>query len=94
MIDYDWIDYVSKNHLVDILLPPSWTNEIYRIVKGFDPKLIIPGHENELGHTIDDRVPFWYDSEYLELTYPELKSSDYPLILMTWGESYHYFQKK
>ncbi len=94
MIDYDWIDYVSENHLVDILLPPCWTNEIYRIVKGFDPKLIIPGHENELGHTIDDRVPFWDDSEYLELTYPELKSSDYPLILMTWGESYHYFQKK
>lgn len=90
MIDYDWIDYVSEHHRVDILLPPSWTNEIYRIVQGFDPKLVIPGHENELGHTIDDRVPFWDDSEHLELTYPELKNSEYPLILMTWGDSYHY----
>ncbi len=23
-------------------------------------------------------------------TYPELKASDYPLVLMTWGESLHY----
>ena len=90
MIDYAWIDKVSDHHEVDILLPPCWTNEIYRIVKGFNPKLVIPGHENELGHSIDDRVPFWGDSEYLELTYPELKASDYPLVFMTWGESYHY----
>ncbi|MCK5700510.1 MAG: MBL fold metallo-hydrolase, partial [Cyclobacteriaceae bacterium] len=89
MIDYEWIDKVSEHHNVDILLPPSWTNEIYRIVKGFNPKLVIPGHENELGHTVDDRVPFWDDSEYLELTYPELKASEYPLVIMTWGESYH-----
>ena len=94
MIDYKWIDKVAEHHQVDILMPPCWTNEIYRIVKGFNPKLVIPGHENELGHTIDDRVPFWDDSEYLELTYPELKASDYPLVLMTWGESYHYLQAK
>ena len=49
---------------------------------------------HELGHSIDDRVPFWDDSEYLELTYPELKKSEYPLILMTWGESYHYLPAK
>ena len=90
MIDYEWIDHVSEYYEVDVLMPPCWTNEIYRIVKGFDPKLVIPGHENELGHSIDDRVPFWDDSAYLELTYPELKKSNYPLILMTWGESYHY----
>ncbi len=90
MIDYDWIDKVAEHHEVDILMPPCWTNEIHRIVKGFNPKLVIPGHENELGHTVDDRVPFWDDSEYLELTYPELKASDYPLVLMTWGESFHY----
>jgi L-ascorbate metabolism protein UlaG (beta-lactamase superfamily) len=94
MIDYDWIDYAKNHHKVDILLPPCWTNEIYRIVKGFDPKLVIPGHENELGHTIDDRVPFWDDSEYLELTYPELKASEYPWVLMTWGESFHYLPAK
>jgi L-ascorbate metabolism protein UlaG (beta-lactamase superfamily) len=90
MIDYEWIDHVADHHKVDILLPPCWTNEIFRIVKGFDPKLVIPGHENELGHGVYDRVPFWGDAEYLELIYPELKASDYPLILMTWGETYHF----
>ena len=90
MIDYKWIDHVKEHHKVDILLPPCWTNEIHRIVMGFDPKLVIPGHENELGHTLDDRVPFWGDSEYLQLTYPTLKASDYPVVIMTWGESFHY----
>lgn len=90
MVDYEWIDRVKEHHKVDILLPPSWTNEIHRVVQGFDPKLVIPGHENELGHTLDDRVPFWGDSEYLELTYNELKASNYPVVIMTWGETYHY----
>lgn len=94
MIDYEWIDRVKEHHKVDILLPPSWTNEIHRIVKGFDPQLVIPGHENELGHTLDDRVPFWGDSEYLELTYAELKASNYPAVIMTWGESYQYLPEK
>ncbi len=90
MIDYEWIDNVAKNHHVDILLPPNWTNELYRIVKGFDPELVILGHENELSHPVDDRVPFWGDTEYLELTNDELLNSDYPVLQMTWGESFHY----
>lgn len=87
MIDYAWIDSVYLHQRVDVLLPPCWTNEIFRIVKGFNPRLVIPGHENELGHRMDDRVPFWGDAEYLELTYPELKRSNYKVINMTWGES-------
>ena len=94
MVDYEWIDRIKEYYKVDILLPPSWTNEIHRVVQGFDPKLVIPGHENELGHTLDDRVPFWGDSEYLELTYKELKASNYPVVIMTWGESYHYIPDK
>jgi L-ascorbate metabolism protein UlaG (beta-lactamase superfamily) len=90
MQDYDWIDHVAENHRVDVLIPPCWTNEIYRIVKGFNPKLVIPGHENELGHPIDDRVPFWGDAQFLQLTYPELKKSAYKTLVMTWGESFHY----
>ena len=90
MEDYAWIDEVAKHQRVDVLIPNCWTNEIYRIVQGFDPKLVIPGHENEMGHPIDDRVPFWGDSEYLLLTYPELRRSRYPLVVMTWGESLQY----
>jgi L-ascorbate metabolism protein UlaG (beta-lactamase superfamily) len=90
LADYPWIDEVARRHHVDVLLPPCWTNEILRIAKGFHPELILPGHENELGHPIDDRVPFWGDSEFLQLTYPELKRSTYRVIVMTWGESIRY----
>ena len=55
-----------------------------------NPRLVLPGHENVLGHPLDDRVPYWGDSEYLGLTYPELLRSDYPVVVMAWGESFHY----
>ncbi|MHA4811627.1 MBL fold metallo-hydrolase [Flavitalea flava] len=90
MIDYAWIDSVFLHQRVDVLMPPCWTNEIYRIVKGFNPHMVIPGHENELGHRVDDRVPFWGDAEFLDLTYPELKRSNYKVVNMTWGESLRY----
>jgi hypothetical protein len=43
-----------------------------------------------LGHPLWDRVPYWGDAEYLKLTYPQLKASEYPVLVMTWGEAYHY----
>jgi hypothetical protein len=92
--DFEWIDEVSNNYNVDILMPNCWTTDIVRVAKGFKPVLIITGHENEMGHTIDHREPYW-------LTYQRKEGSDRfggskdigydtPLILMTWGESYHY----
>ncbi len=90
MVDYAWIDEVGKHHRVDVLMPPCWTNEIFRIAKGFNPRLILPGHENELGHPVDDRVPFWGDAEFLQLTYRELKGSPFHTVVMTWGESIRY----
>jgi L-ascorbate metabolism protein UlaG (beta-lactamase superfamily) len=91
--DYKWIDEVRDHQQVDIFMPNCWTNEIFRIVRGFNPRLVLPGHEVELGHSIDDRVPYWGDSEYLQLTYPELLKSQYPVIVMTWGESISYSKK-
>ena len=90
MIDYEWIDKVAENYQVDIMMPSGWTTDIFRIVKGFNPKLVMPGHELELGHTVWDRLPFWGDDKYLELTYKELKTSKYPVLVMLWGESVHY----
>lgn len=92
--DYSWIDEVWKKHKVDVLFPPCWTNEIERIVRGFRPKLVIPGHQNELGHPVDDRVPYWGDSDFLGLTYPQLKKSKFPLVTLTWGESLSYPLKR
>jgi len=90
MGDFEWIDQVSKNHKVDILMPNAWTTDVFRIVKGFNPALVIPGHEIELGHTVWDRLPFWGDDKYLELNYADLKKSKYPVVVLVWGESYHY----
>ena len=90
MGDFDWIDKVSKNHKVDILMPNAWTTDIFRIVIGFNPALVVPGHEIELGHTVWDRLPFWGDDKYLELNYADLKRSKYPVVVLVWGEGYHY----
>jgi glyoxylase-like metal-dependent hydrolase (beta-lactamase superfamily II) len=90
MTDFEWIDQVSKKYKVDILMPAAWTTDIMRIVKGFNPMLILPGHELELGHTVWDRLPFWGDDEYLGLNYNKLKKSAFPVVVLTWGESFHF----
>ena len=92
--DYEWIDKVSSKYKVEILISNCWTNDIYRIVKGFDPQLVMPGHELELGHPVWDRVPYWGDEQYLELNYSKLKGSKYPVVVTIWGESFHYSPKK
>ena len=91
--DYKWIDVVRDHHRVDVLMTNCWLNDMYRFTRGFDPKLVIPGHENELGHPIFDRVPYWGDAEHLKLTYPQLLASEYPVLSMAWGESYHFTPK-
>lgn len=88
--DYAWIDKVHEHHQVDVYMTNCWGNDLFRDVRGFDPKVVLPGHENEMSHPVWDRVPYWGDSEFLHLTYPELKASRYPVVVMTWGESYHY----
>lgn len=90
MTDFEWIDRVAENYDVDVLMPIAWTTDIFRIVKGFNPKLVMPGHELELGHTVWDRLPYWGDDEYLGLNYAELKASKYPVVVLVWGESYQY----
>lgn len=81
--DFAWVDQVSQYHRVDVLMPNCWTPDIDRMARGFNPALIITGHENEMGHTPNHREPFW-------LTYAKLEQVPYPLVLMAWGESFHY----
>jgi L-ascorbate metabolism protein UlaG (beta-lactamase superfamily) len=80
--DFTWIDDVGKRFTVDVLIPNCWTTDPVRTSKGYNPKLIIPAHENELGHTIDHREA--YALNYSRWNVP------YPKLVMTWGESYHY----
>lgn len=92
--DWDWIDHVAEHHQVDVLLPNCWVTDIVRVVRGFNPRLVITGHENEMGHSIDHREPYW-------LTYQRKQGSErfgenpdvgykHPLVVMTWGESFLY----
>jgi len=90
MIDWEWIDKIRDSQKVDVLMTNAWTTDIMRIVKGYNPKLILPGHEIEVGHTVWDRLPYWGDDDYLGLNYSELKKSDYPVVVLVWGESYWY----
>ena len=92
--DFDWIDAVREHHRVDVLMPNCWSMDIARVVQGFDPQLVITGHENEMGHSIDKRVPYWltYERKTGSDSYGgnQAKGYDKPLVVMTWGEKYHY----
>ena len=81
--DFDWIAQIGAQHAVDVLLPNCWTTNIQRVARGVNPKLIITGHENEMGHAVDHR------EDYTQ-TYNHLFGSPYPFLVMAWGESYHY----
>ena len=92
--DFNWIDRVAQRFQIDLLLPNDWTYDIARMVRGFHPSLVIPGHANELGHTVEKRQPYL-------LSYQRRAGSDRfggaartgytePMLVLTWGESFHY----
>ncbi len=81
--DFDWIAHIGSRNQVDVLMPNCWTTDIQRVVRGINPRLIITGHENEMGHTVDHR------EDYTQ-TYNHLFGTRYPFIVMGWGESYAY----
>ena len=92
--DFGWMDRVAQRFRVDLLLPNDWTYDIARMVRGFRPSLVIPGHANELGHAVEKRQPYGF-------SYQRKTGSDRfggsarvgytePMLVMTWGESFHY----
>jgi L-ascorbate metabolism protein UlaG (beta-lactamase superfamily) len=92
--DYvNWIDSVHKHHRVDVFITNCWTNDVLRMAKGLNPELVLTGHENELGHQMNDRVPYWGDEKFLVLNFSEMKRA-YPTLVMTWGETYHFVPKR
>ncbi len=81
--DFDWIAQIGRDHHVDVLFPNCWGNELGRTIRGVNPELVITGHENEMGHTVDHR------EDYTQ-TYNHLFEVRYPFLVMTWGETYLY----
>lgn len=75
-----WIETVKDNApKIDALMINCWTNSILKALKGFNPRYVITAHENEMGHSIDHREAFW-------LTFDKLKTTEYPFVVMSWGE--------
>ena len=84
--DFDWLTQIGHYRHVDVLLCNGWTNDLHRMVRGVDPQLVIPGHENEMSHQIDHREEYTQD-------YERMFGLNYPYIVMTWGESYLYTKR-
>jgi L-ascorbate metabolism protein UlaG (beta-lactamase superfamily) len=77
--DLDWLLEIGKQQHVDILLPHCWMNRLPEIVKAIAPALVLPGHENELGHNITTRESWWQ-------TFRRVENLHAPVIVTAWGE--------
>ncbi|SHF20664.1 hypothetical protein SAMN05444274_10439 [Mariniphaga anaerophila] len=79
-----WINSIKQNHQIDVFMYNSYMHQ--SAIYGFNPKLVLTGHENELGHGIHSRHGSWKYHERLD-------PMPYPYIITAWGEKYHYFKK-
>ena len=80
--DLEWLvnvkDVVPK---IDALMINCWTYNLKDVIEGFDPRYVITGHENEMGHTIDHREAFW-------LTFQKMQPINHDYVVMAWGECF------
>ncbi len=84
--DFDvWIDGLHEQFSVDILLPNCWSTHLPRLIREVSPRLVITGHENEMSHPVDHREAF-------SKTYAHIAEEPTPVLVMAWGERYHYDQ--
>jgi L-ascorbate metabolism protein UlaG (beta-lactamase superfamily) len=82
--DYDnWMKGIGKTHDVDILFINCRDGGMRRKISAIDPKLIIPGHENEIRHIVDGR-------QGVVRTLSNLGENKTPVVLMSWGEYFQY----
>ena len=77
----DLVAKISGSAKVDVLLVQCWMMPMDKFVAGINPALVISGHENEMGHTIDHREAYW-------LTFLRMANIKVPYVVMAWGESY------
>ena len=78
--DMDWIAEIKNNApKIDALTINCWSYQIADAIKGFNPRYVLTGHENEMGHTIDHREAFW-------LTFQKMEPVTHNYVVMAWGE--------
>ncbi len=80
-----WIDGLHERFSVDVLLPNCWSTDLPRLIHEVTPRLVITGHENEMSHPVDHREAF-------SKTYAHIAGEPTPVLVMAWGERYHYEQ--
>lgn len=83
--DDKWIAKIHEDTPVDVLLVHCWAMPLENIIGGFNPKIVVTGHENEMAHSIDHREPYW-------LNHHRLEKVTLPVVTMAWGEHYLYKQ--
>jgi L-ascorbate metabolism protein UlaG (beta-lactamase superfamily) len=81
----NWTDPEHPNQQIDVLLLNDWTMTLApKTMRGYNPRLVIAGHFNELGHpNVLSRAPYWRGLVHGT-------KSIYPWLVMTWGESFTY----
>ena len=81
----NWTDPQHPNQQIDVLLLNDWTMTLApRTLRGYNPRLVIAGHFDELGHAnVNARAPYWRGLVHGG-------KSIYPWLVMTWGESFNY----
>jgi L-ascorbate metabolism protein UlaG (beta-lactamase superfamily) len=79
----EWINHVKEHSSVDVLLVHCWAIPLERMINGFNPRLVITGHENEMTHSVDHRESYW-------LNYRRMEKVPQPKLFMTWGENFLY----
>jgi L-ascorbate metabolism protein UlaG (beta-lactamase superfamily) len=77
--DFSWIDTLHRLHPVDLFLPNCWTPQPLRFVAGVKPRLTLPGHENEMAHTVPHR-------EDWTQTFTRFEGCSSLLLPLCWGE--------
>ena len=78
--DFRWINEVkNQKPAIDVLTINCWSMDIAEAIKGFNPRYVLTGHENEMGHTIDHREAFW-------LTFQKMQPVAHNYVVMAWGE--------
>ena len=81
--DFAWIDKIHQSHRVHIFLPNCWTPLPLRFAKGVKPALILPGHENEMAHTVPHR-------EDWTQTFTRFEGAEGLMLPLCWGEEVLY----
>jgi len=78
--DWEWLDRLGDFQKVDVLLVNCWTHDMWRMLEGMRPGMVITGHEMEMGHAPDHREAFWRSFQLFR------DQTRFPAYIMCWGE--------